>query len=131
MSDSAHPFRSRPSEPHEDGLWELDLWDGTAWFSDWFYMKLQWTLGLTRKTLVDLQSYMQPDAWDALLSGIREHLEQRLPLALEFSFDLPDGRTETWAMTGSAEFNAVGQPIYIAGSMQEVGAMGRNLAQGA
>ena len=109
-----------------EGRWGLDLWDGAAWFSDWFYQRLQWPIEVTRQQLDDLQPYMSPDDWEALLVGLRSHLELKIPLEVQVSVQLPSNRTENWHIQGSAERNAAGQPVYVSGSMREVSDEGRN-----
>ncbi len=105
-----------------DGFWELNLLDGSAWFSDWFYAKLRWPADVKRLSLQDLQPMIPPDAWDGLLREIRDHLERRTPLNAAFRVQLKDGHIEWWQIRGSAERNDVGHPVYLAGSMRDVSA---------
>jgi len=105
-----------------DGFWELDLVDGSAWFSDWVYHKLEWARDVQRTTLYRLQPMLRPDTWEALLRGIREHLEQRTALGTELCVQFGDGRCEWWQLRGTAQHNDAGQPIYLAGSLRDISA---------
>ncbi len=102
-----------------DGFWELDLIAGSAWFSDWFYRKLDWQRDTERSTLDDLQPALRPEDWDRLMGMLRDHLEKRLPLDLEIDVNV-GARFERWRMRGAAERNDAGQPVYLAGSMREM-----------
>ena len=102
-----------------EGRWGLDLWNGHAWFSTWFYERLQWPAGVERKKLSDLRPSLPEGAWESLLLAIRDHLERQLPLEMQLRAQLPDGRFECWQVQGLAERNASGQPVYLAGSMRE------------
>jgi hypothetical protein len=102
-----------------DGFWELDLIAGSAWFSDWFYRKLDWRRDTKHSTLGDLQPALSPEAWDRLMGMFRDHLEKRLPLDLEIDVNV-GVRLERWRVRGAAQRNDAGQPVYLAGSMLEI-----------
>jgi len=105
-----------------DGFWELDLMSGSAWYSEWFYQKLNWPTEIKRTRLADLEPVLQPGGWSLLMRGIRAHLEQAQPLDLEFDIQ-PDGKTtRRWRILGSSRRNDAGQPIYLAGSMRDMSA---------
>jgi hypothetical protein len=108
-----------------DGFWELDLKDGSAWYSEWFYQKLGWPTETKRTTLKDLEPILQPAAWAGLMTRIREQLEQSRPLDLDFEAAVPGAPPERWQIRGSAQRNAAGQPESLAGSMRVVGADAR------
>jgi len=69
-----------------------------------------------------LRPNLAAEAWDVLLLQIRAHLEAKTPLALEIRVRLPSGQFERWRVLASAEHNTGGQPVYLAGSMQDVSA---------
>jgi hypothetical protein len=95
----------------------LDLMDGTAWFSEWFYRRLQWPVHLSRKRLGDLRPNLAAGAWETLLQGIRAHLERQVPLDATIPVQVPGGDNEMWRMQGSLEHNAFGKPEYLKGSV--------------
>jgi hypothetical protein len=126
MSISELPPRKSPVSGagtlgNDDGLWGLVLWNGSAWFSDWFYQRLQWSVSVKHKRLDDLQPHLPDGSWEALLDAIRAHLEQRLPLHAELQVRLPGGGVETWQVSGAVERNIGGQPVYLAGRMHALG----------
>jgi PAS domain-containing protein len=103
-----------------DGFWELDLADGSAWFSDWFCPRLQCSEAPRRPAFGDLRSLMSAETWNNLLRKLRSHLEERSPLDAEFKVQLPTGRVEWWHMRGSAQRNDAGHPTHFAGCVREV-----------
>ena len=109
MSESApQPSKSSASDANQppgsgDGSWKLDLMDGTTWFSEWFYRRLQWPVQVNRKRLGDLRPNLPAGAWETLLLGIRAHLERQVPLDATIPVQLPGGEIEWWRMRGAAE----------------------------
>jgi hypothetical protein len=127
----AAPHAGGESPAHTDGLWGLVLWNGTAWFSDWFYQRLQWPQSVKHKRLEALRPNLPQGAWEALLAAIRAHFEKGIPLDAELRVQLNSGRVEWWRVTGSVERNVGGQPVYLAGRMRDVSAEPRrNAASG-
>jgi len=104
-----------------DGFWEFDLLGGSAWFSEWFYRKLNWT-SEAKRTLLDLRRVLPPGQWDKLMAQFRRHLEQGAPLDVELNVDLAGLPSQCWHIRGSAQRNEAGQPVYLAGSAREVSA---------
>jgi PAS domain-containing protein len=103
-----------------EGFWEFDLLDGSAWFSDWFYQKLEWPPEDKRTTLATLEPAVDPTAWTMLMSHLRDHLERALPLDLEIEVLRPSQTRERWRLRGSALRNAAGRPVAVAGSVRDV-----------
>ena len=101
-----------------DGFWEIDLSDGSAWFSDWFYQRLGWTESGRRAAFNDLRPHLSPESWDSLLRAMRAHLEQRTPLDARFQVRISADRIEHWQMHGSAQRNDQGHPSHFAGIMR-------------
>ena len=113
----------RALEACGDGFWELDLKSGAAWYSPWFYQKLNWPTETRRTTLGELESVLKTQAWMELMARIRTHLEQGRPLELDFEVALPGAALPSWwRLKGAALRNAGGQPLHLAGSMRELGA---------
>jgi PAS domain-containing protein len=103
-----------------DGFWELDLADGSAWFSDWFCRRLQWSDPVRRSAFSDLRPIMTPETWEELLRQMRSHLEERRPLDTEFQVELSEGGAEWWHMRGSAQRNDAGHPTHFAGCVRDI-----------
>ena len=102
------------------GFWELDLADGSAWFSDWFCQRLQWSEETRRPALSDLRPIMTSQTWDTLLRKLRSHLEEQSPLDAELQVQLRTGHVEWWHLWGSAQRSDTGQPTYFAGCVRDV-----------
>jgi hypothetical protein len=126
MSDSMPPPHKTPApgagELPPSGLWGLDLWNGSAWFSDWFYQRLQWPTEVRRIRLEDLRPNLAAGAWELLLLQIRSHLELQTPLDAEIQVQVKGGQIECWRMQGSAERNPGGQPVRLDGSVCDISA---------
>jgi hypothetical protein len=103
-----------------DGFWEIDLSDGSAWFSSWFYERLGWTESTRRAAFNDLRPHLAVEVWDSLLRAMRSHLEERTPLQAKFQVRLSADGSEWWQMHGSAQRNDQGHPTHFAGSMRTV-----------
>jgi PAS domain-containing protein len=102
-----------------DGFWEVDLADGSAWFSDWFCPRLG-TEEARRPAFSDLRPIMSSEAWDTLLRQLRAHLEEQSPLDTEFPVQLATGQVEWWRLRGSAQRNDTGHPTHFAGCVRDV-----------
>lgn len=129
MCDS-RPYRGKSPVPGAramqasgDGFWELDLLNGSAWFSDWFCPRLQWSEAARRPVFADLRALMSAETWSDLLRKLRAHLEEQSPLDAEFKVQLASGQIEWWHMRGSAQRNDAGHPTHFAGCVRDVTAM--------
>jgi hypothetical protein len=109
------PTGAGEGAPGDEGVWELDLWSGAAWFNEWFYQRLQWPVQVEHHKLADLQPHLTPDAWQTLLLAIRAHLELGAPLDLQIPVQPTPDCTEWWRIQGSLERNAGGQPVHLSG----------------
>ncbi|MDE1922948.1 MAG: hypothetical protein KGI55_05945 [Gammaproteobacteria bacterium] len=105
-----------------DGLWELDLASGTAWFSDWFHARLGWRPDEVRHTWSALRDAMTPDSWRVLLEEMRNHLESDTPFDLELPLTVGGAQTGWWRFHGRAERNELRHPMYFAGCARDVSA---------
>jgi len=117
----------RALEACGEGFWEFDLINGSAWFNEWFYRKLAWPQDSRHTTLGDLRPAVPPATWIDLMARFRAHLEKGLALDLEIDVQAAEKR-ECWHLQGSAVRNSAGQPIFLAGSMREVGTPRATLA---
>jgi hypothetical protein len=103
-----------------DGFWELDLVDGSAWFSDWFSTRLHWPDAAKRPSFSDLRPVLSPETWDVLLRKLRSHLEERTPLDVQFQVQPALGEAQWWHMRGSAPRTALSHPTHFAGSVSDI-----------
>jgi PAS domain-containing protein len=103
-----------------DGFWEINLVDGSAWFSEWFYRKLGWPLETRRTAVNDLKEALEPAEWEGFMRRFRAHLEQAVPFDPRLSVKCADGRRECWQLHGSAERTDGGLPVYVSGSAREI-----------
>jgi PAS domain-containing protein len=111
---------ARAMKASGDGFWELNLADGSAWFSDWFCPRLQWSEETRRPALSDLRPIMSSETWHTLLRNLRSHLEEQSPLDAEFQVQLATGQLEWWHLRGSAQRADAGHPTHFAGCVRDV-----------
>jgi PAS domain-containing protein len=105
-----------------DGFWEINLVDGSAWFSDWFHQKLGWGADSRRTTVNDLKNALEPAQWEAFMRRFRAHLEQAVPFDARLRVSCVDGRVEWWQFRGRAERTDGGLPVSVAGSARVISA---------
>ena len=103
-----------------DGFWELNLLDGSAWFSDWFYTQLQWTEERKPDSWASLRPAIRPDGWVSMLREMRGHLEEHSPFDIEVPITAPDGAERWWRIRGRAERDLGRQPQYLTGIARDV-----------
>jgi PAS domain-containing protein len=111
---------ARAMQASGDGFWELDLADGSAWFSDWFCTRFKGSDPAGRPAFGALRPLMSSETWESLLRKLRSHLEERTPLDTEFPVHLSQGLTEWWHMRGSAQRNEAGHPTHFAGCVRDI-----------
>jgi hypothetical protein len=112
----------RALEASGDGYWELNLLDGSAWFSEWFHLQLRWTSEMRVASWAALRESLLPASWENTLRRMRAHLETRAAFDLEVEVDNGAGGTRWWRLRGAAERHASGQPRYFSGSATDVSA---------
>lgn len=117
-----HPPGRRALDASGDGFWELNLLDGSAWFSAWFYAQLQWTQEHKPDSWASLRPAMRPDDWVAMLREMREHLEAHQPLDIEVPISAPNGDERWWRIRGHAERDEGRHPKYLSGIARDVSA---------
>ncbi|HEY0747523.1 MAG TPA: hypothetical protein VGD63_12540, partial [Steroidobacteraceae bacterium] len=117
--NKSSPPGARAMQASGDGFWEVDLADGSAWFSDWFCTRLNWGEA-KRYAFTDLRPLMSPETWESLLRRLRAHLEEQTPLDAEFQVQLAPGQSQWWHLRGAAQRNAVGHPTHFAGCVRDV-----------
>jgi hypothetical protein len=103
-----------------DGFWELNLLDGSAWFSDWFYTQLHWTEERRPDSWASLRPAIRPDDWASMLREMRSHLEQHSPFDVEVPIRAPDGAERWWRIRGRAECDLGRQPQYLSGIAYDI-----------
>ena len=116
------PSGLRALEASGDGFWELNLLDGSAWFSDWFVAQLGWDPEAKPATWAALRKVLTPQGWERVLTDMRAHLERRVPFDVEVAVVAAPGAPRWWRLRGEAERNEAGQAHYFSGGVQDVSA---------
>ncbi len=105
-----------------NGFWELNLLDGSAWFSDWFFTQLGWDPEARPSTWDALRDVLSPEGWERVLTDMRAHLERRMPFDVEVVVPGAPGAPRRWRLRGAAERNDAGQAHYFSGGVEDVSA---------
>lgn len=114
------PSGLRALQASGDGYWEMDLVDGSTWFSDWFYTRLGWDAASTPRAWSALRPLLSAADWEALLRDIRLHLEEKRPLETEIYPHLADGARRCWRIRGEVELSPSRKPLFLAGMARDV-----------
>jgi len=110
----------RAVEASGDGFWELNLLDGSAWFSDWFYTQLRWNEERKPDSWASLRPAIRPDGWVSMLREMRGHLEEHVPFDVEVPIRVADGGERWWRIRGRAERDLGRQPRYLCGTAYDI-----------
>jgi PAS domain-containing protein len=103
-----------------DGYWELNLLDGSAWFSDWFYRQLDGAAETKLTSWASLRELMPAETWSTMLRIMRNHLETRAPLDLEVRINTGSPDPRWWRIRGQAERDETNQPRYLSGIARDI-----------
>ena len=105
-----------------DGFWEFDLIDGSAWFSDWFYDKLDWADASEAHDLERSASRCCAPALGIELMGMhpRSSGARRRRSTSSSRSSARQRASSAGACAARRSATARGQPVYLAGSMRDV-----------
>lgn len=102
------------------GVWEVDLLNGTAWFSPWIHAVLGAAKDPRQTTLAAWRPLLSAADWDRLLNELRAVLECNSELDLEIELEMPRLGRRTWRLLGGADHGSTHLPVQISGSMRDV-----------
>jgi PAS domain S-box-containing protein len=104
----------------QDGLWDVDLLTGTAWYGPRFEPLLGYETGELSASLAALDEIVHPDDRARRTASFSSHLEHNATYDAEFRLRHKLGHYEWVRSRGQAERDASGKPIWIAGSIHIV-----------
>jgi PAS domain S-box-containing protein len=104
----------------QDGLWDVDLPSGTAWYGPRFESLLGYETGELAPSSEAISEIIHPDDQALRLANWHGHLEHNTPYDAEFRLRHKQGHYEWVRSRGHAERDASGKPIWVAGSIQIV-----------
>jgi two-component system, sensor histidine kinase and response regulator len=104
----------------QDGLWEWDLIGRSLWVSPRFESILGYREGEISGTIASPIDLVHPDDQQSCETVRREHFERNAPCDLEVRMRTASGTYRWVRMRGQSERDALGRPLRLAGSMQDV-----------
>jgi hypothetical protein len=124
LTRSLEPAPRRPVlralHPSGQGFWEIDLLNGTAWFSPWIHAVLGAPRDGRHASLSAWRALLSAADWDRLLNGLRAVLETNSELDLEVELEMPALGRRTWHVQGRADPGSTHLPVHLSGSMRDV-----------
>ena len=104
----------------QDGLWEYNLLDKSIWFAPRFEEMLGYTPGDVGTGTRDFVALLHPEDLEPAMAHIQSHLLNHTPYDIEFRLRAKTGHYEWVRSRASAERDANGAAVKLAGSIQLV-----------
>jgi PAS domain S-box-containing protein len=101
-----------------DGVWELDIPGNKSWFGPRFEELLGYGLGELEHSRDRFEALIHPDDRGVVRSGIDGHLARAAAFDVEVRIQHKTGHYEWVRLRAQAEYDALGKPTWLAGSMQ-------------
>jgi len=118
--DDAGRRLERAVRSTQDGLWDIDLLTGTAWYGPRFESLLGYEYGELPASIAGINNLVHPDDLAPRAAVLLSHLEHGTPYDVEVRIRHKRGHYEWVSSRGQAEHDRNGKPIWIAGSIQIV-----------
>lgn len=109
----------RAVEGTRDGLWEVDLQSGGAWFAPRFVEILGLAAG-SLDSVADWAAYLHPEDHEAVVALWNTHLEDGTPYDIQYRLRHRDGSWRHVHARGRAERDASGRPLRFSGAISDV-----------
>jgi PAS domain S-box-containing protein len=106
------------------GVWDWNIADDTQYWSD----RYKDILGLPAEfpsTSSEFESRLHPDDHDRVIAALFAHLERKAPYDTEFRLRKADGGYVWIRAMGQAAWDALGKPLRMAGSVDDISARKR------
>jgi PAS domain S-box-containing protein len=124
-----HTILEHAARSGSGGLWSWQLGDEVVFYSPRLRELLDYSEQEVPNTRAALRAVVHPDDLPRLRAAIWAHLERRTPFDLEVRARHKDGGWRWMWLRGQAEWDAAGQPMFMAGSASDV--TGRRAAEAA
>jgi formate hydrogenlyase transcriptional activator len=103
-----------------DGLWEWDIGSGRVEYSPRWETLLGYSREEIPATLDFFERIVHPDDADAVWAAVDSHLADQMPFEFEFRLRTQAGDYRWFLGRGQAQWDAAGQPIHMAGAIQDI-----------
>jgi two-component system sensor histidine kinase/response regulator len=116
--DTIEKRLARTMRGTRDGVWELDIRGNSAWFGPRFEELLGYGTGELELSRARFDGLMHPDYRARVADIIDNHLYKDTPCDVETRVQHRAGHYEWVRLRAQAERDALGNPLWLAGSMQ-------------
>jgi PAS domain S-box-containing protein len=110
----------RASLSSSEGHWEADLMQARLWFSSSYYALLGYHEGELSSASDALYELVHEEDLAAVRQAQQQHLEHGTALCVDARMRTANGEYRWFRQRGTAERDAQGQPISMAGSIQDI-----------
>jgi PAS domain S-box-containing protein len=101
-----------------DGVWEWDLHNDTAWVGPRFEELLGFEVGELQHSVARIKSLIHPEDLPRVRDATLKHIENDCLLDVDARIQHKAGHYEWMRLRGTAERDATGRLVWLAGSMQ-------------
>ncbi len=103
-----------------DGLWDWDVLNNEVYYSPRFKELIGYGDDEISHQFSEFESRLHPDDIDAVLSGLRNHLEEHKQYDIEYRLRTKSGEIRWFRARGQAVWNAEGTATRMAGSITDI-----------
>ncbi len=103
-----------------DGLWEWDILSGRVQYSQRWEVLLGYARDEIPGTLEFFNRILHPEDADGVWTAVEAHLADQAPYEIEFRLRAKAGEYRWFLARGQAQWDAAGQPIQMAGAIQDI-----------
>ncbi|QOV89764.1 bifunctional diguanylate cyclase/phosphodiesterase [Humisphaera borealis] len=105
-----------------DGLWDWKVATEEVWFSDQFWTLLGFIdpAEFPPPCFASWSDRLHPDDSEATLGALQRHQTHKEPYDVEYRLRMVNGAYRWFRARGASQFDAEGQPIRVAGSIQDI-----------
>lgn len=102
------------------GIWEWDVVTNENIWSDTFYRLLGFEPGEIPASFGEWDSRLHPEDREGVHNALNAHLEENKPYDVKFRLRRKDNQYIWFRVSGKATFNDKGEPIMMAGSLENI-----------
>ena len=116
--DSVEKRLARTMRGTRDGVWELDIPNGTTWFGQRSEELLGYASGELETSQQRVEQLLHADDLASAQEALRSHQKDNTPFDIEVRLRHKAGHYEWARLRAQTERDAAGKPTWLAGSMQ-------------
>ncbi len=103
-----------------DGIWDWDILSDTVFYSERFREFLGYSSEEFSSTLEAFRSCLHPDEADAVMTAVKQHLQERVPYNIKYRLQTKWGEYRWFHARGQAIWDSKGNATRMSGSIQDI-----------